>query len=164
MSPRAQPEMIEAELMKSEPGIRHGFFTRQGGVSEGIYASLNCGLGSGDDRSRVRRNRALVADRLGTAPAKLVTPRQGHTDRAIIAHAPWRDDCPPEADAVVTNVPGLAIGVLTADCAPVLLADPRAKVVAAVHAGWRGAKAGVLQSASCRWRRWARAAKTCAQP
>lgn len=128
-------------------GILHGFFLRTGGVSEGVYASLNCGRGSADERDRVEENRARVAVRLGTAPDMLTGPKQAHTARAIAVTAPWKPGEAPEADAAVTNVRGLAIAVLTADCAPILLSDPDAGVIAAVHAGWKGAKAGVIENA-----------------
>ena len=131
--------MIESDILKV-PGIRHGFFTRRGGVSSGDYASLNCGLGSRDNADDVRENRARVVSRLGAAD--LVTAYQVHSAVAVVADAPWAKA--PEADAVVTAPPGLAVGVLTADCAPILLADPEAKVIGAAHAGWRGAKNGVI--------------------
>jgi polyphenol oxidase len=127
-------------------GIAHGFFLRTGGTSEGIYASLNCGRGSADEKHRVEENRARVAAKLGAEPARLTGPKQAHTARALIVAAPWKPGEAPEADAVVTNVPGLAISVLTADCAPVLLADPEAGVIAAAHAGWKGAKGGIVES------------------
>jgi YfiH family protein len=129
------------------PGIRHGFFTRQGGVSEGIYASLNCGLGSADDQARVTENRGRVAGAIAAAHDRLATPYQVHGTRAIVVEAPWDSGSRPEGDALVTNRPGIAIGVGTADCGPVLLAEPDARVIAAVHAGWRGALAGVVESA-----------------
>jgi hypothetical protein len=127
-------------------GISHGFFTREGGHSSGLYASLNCGLGSGDDRDLVRRNRALVADRLGVAPDRLLTVWQCHGADALAVNEPWETEKPPEADAMVTATPGLAIGVLTADCTPVLFADPKARVVGVAHAGWKGALSGVLEA------------------
>ncbi|MDX2307792.1 MAG: peptidoglycan editing factor PgeF [Hyphomicrobium sp.] len=131
-------------LLDALPGIRHGFFTREGGISLGIYASLNCGLGSGDDPQKVLENRGRVAAHLGAAMPEVVTLYQTHSAVALaVAHAVARDDLP-KADAVVTATPGLAVGVLTADCAPVLFADPVARVVAAAHAGWRGAKGGIL--------------------
>jgi YfiH family protein len=133
--------MIESEILKTN-GIRHAFFTREGGVSGGIYTSLNCGLGSQDRMEDVRKNRARVAAVLGTEPSMLITAHQVHSARAVIADAPW--DKNPEADAIVTNTPGLAIGVLTADCTPILFADPDARVVGAAHAGWRGAKTGII--------------------
>ncbi len=138
--------MIEADLMKALPGIRHGFFTREGGVSGGIYASRNCGLGSDDDRAAVIENRARTAADLGIAPERLITPRQAHTPNVAVTSEPWPADQPPEADAIVTSAPGLAVGVLAADCAPVLFADPQARVVGAAHAGWRGALGGVLEA------------------
>ncbi|MFP3920962.1 MAG: peptidoglycan editing factor PgeF [Dichotomicrobium sp.] len=139
--------MIEAELLKALPGIRHGFFTREGGVSGGIYATRNCGLGSGDDRAAVLENRARTTADLGVEPDRLITPRQAHTMNVAVAVEPWHVDEPPKADAVVTRSPGLAVGVLAADCAPVLLADAKAGVVGAAHAGWRGALSGVLEAA-----------------
>jgi polyphenol oxidase len=138
--------MIESELLCDEAGgIRHGFFTREGGVSEGIYASLNCGLGSADARDAVRENRARVAQSLGADPANLLTVHQIHSPRALIADAPWPGS-PPDADAIVTRTPGLVVGALAADCAPVLFADPEAKIVGAAHAGWRGALSGVIEA------------------
>jgi len=139
--------MIEAELLKAVPGIRHGFFSREGGVSGGIYATRNCGLGSDDNRAAVLENRARAAADLGVAPERLITPRQAHTDRCVVTDKPWTPDEPPEADAVVTRTRGLAVGVLAADCAPVLFADAEAGVVGAAHAGWRGALGGILDSA-----------------
>jgi hypothetical protein len=127
-------------------GVRHGFFTRGGGVSEGLYAGLNCGLGSKDDPARVLENRARVARHLGGAHPEVLTVYQVHSGTAVRVAGPIPREELPKADAVVTAVPGLVIGVLTADCTPVLFADPEAKVVAAAHAGWRGAVAGVLEA------------------
>jgi YfiH family protein len=127
--------------------VRHGFFTRGGGVSDGVYASLNCGLGSSDERQRILANRARVAATLGAPPAALATPFQVHGTEAIVVDAAWPADARPHADAVVTARPGIALGVGTADCGPVLLADPEAQVIGAAHAGWRGALAGILESA-----------------
>jgi polyphenol oxidase len=139
--------MIESGILADGAGvIRHGFFTREGGVSEGIYASLNCGLGSADGREQVAENRARVALRLGGDPARLISAHQVHSARALIADAPW-PGAAPQADAIVTHTPGLAIGVLTADCAPVLFADHEARVVGVAHAGWRGALSGVIEAA-----------------
>ncbi|MEJ8572226.1 peptidoglycan editing factor PgeF [Microbaculum marinum] len=129
------------------PGIRHGFFTRHGGVSEGIYGSLNIGLGSRDDPARVAENRGRVADAMEVPRDRLVTPWQSHSAVTLNVERPWTDDDRPDADAVVTRVPGLAIGISTADCTPVLFADPDARIVGAAHAGWRGALGGVLESA-----------------
>jgi polyphenol oxidase len=138
--------MIEADLLKALPGIRHGFFTREGGVSNGIYASRNCGLGSDDDRDAVLENRARTAADLGLEAERLIAPRQGHTASVTVASAPWPVDQPPAADAIVSRERGLAVGVLAADCAPVLFADAQAGVVGAAHAGWRGALGGVLEA------------------
>jgi YfiH family protein len=128
-------------------GLLHGFFLRTGGVSEGIYASLNCGRGSKDARHHIEENRARVASQLGTASALLIGPYQVHSAKAVIVTEAWKPDEAPAADAVVTNVRGLAIGVLTADCVPILMADRQAGAIAAVHAGWKGAIGGVIESA-----------------
>jgi YfiH family protein len=134
-------------LTHARLAARHGFFTRRGGVSEGPYASLNASLSGGDDPVRVARNRALVAGALGAAPARLLGVKQVHGVAVVTARAPWPAGQGPEADGLVTDVKGLAIGVITADCAPVLLHDAAAGVIGAVHAGWRGAAAGVLEQA-----------------
>jgi hypothetical protein len=127
------------------PSIAHGFFGRKGGVSEGLYASLNCGLGSHDNKPHVVENRARVAHALYAAPENLCTLYQVHSPRAVIVHEAFAGT-PPEADALVTNVNGLVLGILTADCAPILFADVEAGVVGAAHAGWKGAHTGVVQS------------------
>ncbi len=127
-------------------GVAHGFFTRQGGVSTGIFASLNCGPGSGDELANVTENRARVAEILGAKPTHLLTVSQRHSAAAVTAKAPWSGGKVPEADAIVTATPGLAIGVLTADCAPVLLCDGEARVIGAAHAGWRGALSGIIEA------------------
>jgi len=124
----------------------HGFFTRRGGVSAGPYASLNCSLSGQDAPEAVRENRALVARRLGAEPANLVGLTQVHGAEVAVVGTPWPYGAGPRADAMVTDRPGVALGIVTADCAPVLLADLRAGVVGAVHAGWRGAVAGVLEA------------------
>ena len=138
--------MIRASILQSCDGIRHGYFTRQGGVSSGIYASLNCGPGSGDGGDNVQENRSRVAQALGVEPRRLLTVRQMHSAKVVSGERPWGANGGPEADALVTAEPGLAIAVLTADCAPVLLCDPEAHVVGAAHAGWRGALSGVLEA------------------
>jgi YfiH family protein len=127
-------------------GIRHGFFTREGGVSEGRYASLNCGLGSGDAREAVHENRKRAAAALGEPAERLVTLFQIHSREVIEVAEPWPATERPRADALVTGKPGVVLGVLTADCAPVLFADPRARVVGAAHAGWKGALGGVAEA------------------
>jgi polyphenol oxidase len=139
--------MLQAKSLAALAGIRHAFFTRDGGVSEGIYATLNGGVGSNDDRARVAENRARMAAALGVAPGALVTPYQIHSADVVVAETPWTHATRPRADAVVTRVPGIAIGVSTADCGPVLLADPEARVIGAAHAGWRGALAGITDAA-----------------
>jgi len=136
--------LLAAELA-GLPGIAHGFFTRKGGVSGGIYGSLNCGPGSKDDPEAVMENRARVASRL--AARVLLSAHQVHGTTALVVDKPWPPDGRPRADALVTATRGLALGVLTADCAPVLFADPQAGIVAAAHAGWRGALSGVLEAA-----------------
>lgn len=137
--------MITAESL-ALPGIRHGFFTRQGGVSSGVYASLNGGLGSQDSAENVAENRARMAAALDVAPHCLLTAFQIHSPDVAIVETPWPTQKRPRADAIVTRLPGLAIGVTTADCGPILLADPQARVIGAAHAGWRGALAGVAEA------------------
>jgi hypothetical protein len=136
--------MLQAPSLGSLDGVRHGFFTRLGGVSDGIYASLNCGPGSRDVDENVAQNRALVAELLEIEPAGLLTVYQKHGSDAVVADKPWKTT--PEADAIVTSKPGLAIGILTADCAPVLFCDVEAGVIGAAHAGWRGALAGIVEA------------------
>jgi YfiH family protein len=126
--------------------ISHGFFTRQGGVSAGIYASLNCGPGSRDDPTNVKENRARVAEILDVKPTNLLSLHQKHSADAVIVDKPWADGKGPEADAMVTAKLGLALGVLTADCAPVLFYDGEARVIGAAHAGWRGALSGIVEA------------------
>jgi YfiH family protein len=125
------------------PGIAHGFFGRTGGVSEGIYASLNCGPGSGDDKDRVAKNRRRVREAMGAAA--LNTLHQVHSPNVATVTGAW-DRTPPLADAMVTATPGIALGILTADCAPVLFADTEARVIGAAHAGWKGAIGGVVEA------------------
>ncbi len=127
--------------------LRHGFFTRRGGASSGVYAGLNCGGGSGDQTDSVRLNRARVAQALDVPPDHLLTAHQVHSADVVRVDAPWPDPTDrPRADALVSATPGLALAVLTADCQPVLLADTQAGVIGAAHAGWRGALAGVLEA------------------
>lgn len=127
--------------------FRHAFFTRQGGLSQGIYAALNCGLGSNDAPEAVRANRASAMAWLGLPAEALCVNYQVHSARVVyVGEAPAPNVKPAEADALVTDRPGLALGVLAADCAPVLIADPRAGVIGAAHAGWKGALGGVLEA------------------
>ena len=127
-------------------GVPHGFFGRTGGVSEGAVAGLNCGLGSGDDKQAVETNRRIAADAV-IPGAPLASVHQVHSPTAVIVREPVTHDQRPHADALITDRPGLLLGVVTADCAPVLLADTEAGVIGAVHAGWRGATAGVTDQA-----------------
>ena len=138
--------MLTISLLNDLPGVRHAFFTRQGGVSEGLYSSLNCGLGSGDRREHVLENRARAMALLELGPERLATPYQTHSAEAVAVTEPFAENARPEADALVTNRPGIALGISTADCVPVLLADPGARVIGAAHAGWRGALDGILQA------------------
>jgi YfiH family protein len=128
------------------PGIVHGFFTREGGVSTGLYASLNGGLGSSDDREAVLQNRRRMAAALGVAETHLVSLHQVHSPDALVVEGPWPGGDRPRADGMATRTPGVALAVASADCGPVLFADARAGVVGACHAGWRGAFEGVLES------------------
>jgi YfiH family protein len=137
--------MIEAPSLTVD-GIHHGFFTRQGGVSGGLYASLNGGIGSHDSAAHVAENRARMAAAIGVEPDRFVTAYQVHSPRVVVAEAPWTQQQRPQADGIVTRTRGLAIGITTADCGPVLLADPQARVIGAAHTGWRGALAGIVEA------------------
>lgn len=138
--------MITVSALNGVQRIRHGFFTRESGVSSGIYASLNCGYGSQDDPANVAANRARALQQLDLEPHALATVEQQHTSTVVTVGDDWTTDSRPVADAMVTNIPGMALGVLTADCAPVLLVDTRATVIGAAHAGWRGTLGGVLEN------------------
>ncbi len=138
--------MLQAASLSRLAGIRHAFFTRSGGVSEGVYASLNGGVGSDDAPEKVKENRARMAAALGVVAGHLLTAYQIHSPDVVVAEAPWPHDARPRADAIVTRVPGLALGISTADCAPLLFADAEANVIGAAHAGWRGALAGVIEA------------------
>ncbi len=139
--------MIRADNLERAGAVRHGFFTREGGVSRGIYASLNCGLGSGDSLDRVAVNRARALAMLGLDGAPLCTAYQVHGTEVSVVNEPWPPERRPKVDAMVTSRSGIALGILSADCAPVLMADAEARVIGAAHAGWRGALAGVLEAA-----------------
>lgn len=141
-------EPISHALLDDPDGrIRHGFFGRTGGVSEGLYRSLNCGYGSGDDPEAVRENRARATANCGLSSATLCTAYQVHSAEALAVTAPWAREDAPRVDAMVTATSGLALAILTADCVPVLMADREAGVIGAAHAGWRGALSGVLEAA-----------------
>lgn len=126
-------------------GIRHGFFTRRGGVSAGLYESLNVGLSSRDSRAHVLKNRRRAAAYFNLQASHLLTPYQIHSDTAAAVTAPWQGDAA-HADALVTRAENLAIGIMTADCGAVLFADPKAGIIGAAHAGWKGALNGILQN------------------
>lgn len=128
-------------------GIAHAFFGRKGGVSTGIYASLNCGPGSGDTRERVIENRSRALAALSPESSQLVTLYQVHGAEAVIVREAWEIGAAPRADAMVADQAGIALGILTADCAPVLLTDAEARVIGAAHAGWKGALAGIIEAA-----------------
>jgi len=137
--------MIKADVL-ALPGIRHAFFTREGGVSAGCYASLNGGVGSADDKDRVIENRARMAAALAVGPDRFLTAFQIHSPHVVVADTPWTAAARPRADGIVTRTPALAIGVSTADCGPVLFAEPHARIVGAAHAGWRGALSGIVEA------------------
>jgi len=136
---------LGSPLLSAIPGLRHAFSTREGGVSEGIYASLNGGLGSRDDPAKVAENRRRMAEQIGVAPEYLLSVHQIHSPDVVVATGPWQGD-KPRADALVTRTEGVAIGVTAADCGPILFVDPNARVIGAAHAGWKGALTGVLES------------------
>jgi hypothetical protein len=138
--------MLQAALLGKLAHIRHGFFTRGGGVSQGIYATLNGGIGSNDAIDKVAENRARMAAALGVATDHLLTAYQIHSPDVVVADKPWTKESRPRADAIVTRTPRLAIGVSTADCGPLLFADSEARVIGAAHAGWRGAFTGVIEA------------------
>ncbi len=138
--------MIQVDSLAGLPGVRHGFFTRVGGVSDGIYAAKNCGFGSGDNPDNVARNRARCIAEMANGGAALVTAYQFHSAETIVVETPWQPGDWPKADGMVTDRPNIALGILTADCAPVLFGDPEAGVIGAAHAGWKGALGGILEA------------------
>lgn len=135
--------VITSRLLSEVGGVRHAFFTRNGGVSEGIYGSLNVGRGSNDDKAAVAENRRRAANYFGLMPDALNCCYQIHSANPVLADAPWGAYLP-QGDAVVTAWPSIACGALAADCAPVLFADPDARIVASAHAGWKGALGGIV--------------------
>jgi polyphenol oxidase len=136
---------LASPLLSAIPGLRHAFFTRDGGVSGGFYGSLNGGLGSNDDPGNVAENRRRMAEQTGVTPENFLSAWQIHSPDAVVATGPWPGERP-RADAIVTRAEGLAIGVTAADCGPILFVDPNARVIGAAHAGWKGALTGVLES------------------
>jgi YfiH family protein len=137
---------LASPLLSAVPGLRHAFFTRAGGVSDGIYESLNAGIGSNDDPKKVVENRRRMAEAMGVAPTHFLSVHQTHSPDVAVASGPWQGAARPRADAIVTRTEGLAIGASAADCGPILLADPNARVIGAAHAGWKGALSGILES------------------
>ena len=142
---QTRPDPVRSPLLEKAQGVRHGYFTRIGGVSDGIYRGLNIGTGSSDDQTLVAENRRRVADWMGVAADHLLTAHQIHSPDVVIAREPFAGPRP-KADAIVTDRPGIAIGASTADCGPVLFADARARIIGAAHAGWKGAFTGVLEN------------------
>jgi YfiH family protein len=140
------PTPITADCLAEIGNVSHGFFTREGGVSAGLYNSLNCGSGSKDAPESVSENRRRVAQALGAPDKRLLTCHQIHSAEAIVVTEPWEIGRNPKADGMVTKIPGILLGALAADCAPVLFADPEARVVGAAHAGWKGALTGVIEA------------------
>ncbi|MGA9501390.1 MAG: polyphenol oxidase family protein, partial [Pseudolabrys sp.] len=138
--------MLQAPSLATLARIRHAFFTRSGGVSQGVYVSLNGGVGSNDAPEKVAENRTRMAAALGVKADRLLTAYQIHSPDVVVADEPWTQENRPRADAIVTRVPQLAIGVSTADCGPLLFADSEAGVIGAAHAGWRGALTGVIEA------------------
>jgi len=143
----AKPEPVRSPALDElgGAGVRHGYFTRAGGVSDGIYEGLNIGTGSHDDPEKVRENRRRVARWMGVEPQLLLTAYQFHSPDALVVRGAFAGERP-RADALVTDMPGVALGVSTADCGPVLFADAEGRVIGAAHAGWKGALSGVLEN------------------
>ena len=137
---------LGSPLLSSIPGLRHAFFTREGGVSDGIYASLNGGIGSRDAAANVTENRRRMAELMGVAPERFLSVHQTHSPDVVVASGPWQGASRPLADAIVTRSEGLAIAATAADCGPILLVDPNTRVIGAAHAGWKGALTGILES------------------
>jgi YfiH family protein len=137
---------LGSPLLSAIPGLRHAFFTREGGVSGGIYTSLNGGLGSRDDPASVAENRRRMAEQIGVSPEHFLSVHQTHSPNVMVASGPWQGASRPLADAIVTRSEGLAIGATAADCGPILLVDPNARVIGAAHAGWKGALTGIVES------------------
>jgi YfiH family protein len=137
---------LASPLLSAIPGLRHAFFTREGGVSGGIYDSLNGGIGSNDDPAHVAENRRRMAETMAVTPSHFLSVHQIHSPDAVVATGPWQGPARPRADAIVTRTEGLGIGITAADCGPILLVDPNARVIGAAHAGWKGALTGIVES------------------
>src|SRR5215472_9981897 len=138
--------MITLDILDPNAGVQHAFFSRRGGVSGGLYASLNCGYGSGDAEENVAQNRRIAMDQLGLTAGRLATCYQVHSAKVVAVERAWVRGQAPRADAMVTRIAGIALGILTADCAPILFHDPVAGVIGAAHGGWRGALAGIVEA------------------
>jgi YfiH family protein len=143
---RRTPPSLKDPRLAREAGVVHGFFSRAGGLSEGLYASLNSGPGSADQLDKVIGNRDLVAGALGLPPGSILTAYQVHSADVVTVETPWSFDQAPQVDGLVSKTPGIGLGILAADCAPVLLADGGNRVIGAAHAGWRGAVGGVIEA------------------
>jgi YfiH family protein len=137
---------LESMLLSAIPGLRHAFFTRDGGVSDGVYNSLNGGIGSNDDPANVAENRSRMAEQMGVTPEYFLSVHQTHSPDVVVTSGPWRGASRPLADALVTRSEGLALGATAADCGAILLVDPNARVIGAAHAGWKGALTGIVES------------------
>jgi len=137
---------LVSPLLSAIPGLRHAFFTREGGVSDGLYDSLNGGIGSNDDPAHVAENRRRMAEEMAVAPSHFLSVHQIHSPDAVVATGPWQGPSRPRADAIVTRTEGLSIGATAADCGPILFVDPNARVIGAAHAGWKGALTGIVES------------------
>ena len=137
--------VLQSSLLATQ-GIAHGFFTRAGGVSRGLYATLNGGVGSRDDALAVAENRARMSAALGVAPSHFLVPYQVHSPDAVVVAAPWLESERPRCDSIVTRTPGIGLGVTGADCGMILFADAKARVIGAAHSGWKGALTGVLEA------------------
>ena len=137
--------VLQSSLLATQ-GIAHGFFTRAGGVSRGLYATLNGGVGSRDDALAVAENRARMSAALGVAPSHFLVPYQVHSPDAVVVAAPWLESERPRCDGIVTRTPGIGLGVTGADCGMILFADAKARVIGAAHSGWKGALTGVLEA------------------
>jgi len=148
--PGAPVPTVTSPALAALPGLAHAFFTREGGVSTGIYAGLNGGLGSNDDPEAVKENRRRMTATLGVAPGRLAVPWQVHSAEAVVAEGPWAREASPHVDGLASRTPGLAVAVTIADCCPILFADPNARVVGAAHAGWKGAIGGVIEATLAR--------------
>ncbi len=145
-APQKSTSKLESHDLRTIDGVNHAFFTRKGGVSNGQYKSLNCGYGSSDLESNVDVNRALAAEALGFTSSGLLTTYQVHSSVAVVVRNAWKKTAAPRADGMVTNLPGMTLGILTADCAPVLFCDHTNRIIGIAHAGWKGALSGILEA------------------